>query len=134
MGRMKSAVLPLLLLALQCLDGVWALKCHNCSALADTCSNPEQCAPHMKACSLVRASATVQFNQKVTMVTKMCLPSCENPLPVQKKQGIIQELGAYVYCCTTDLCNGAPSPGLGATTVGMMLLVPVLATLLGDFL
>ncbi|XP_055992095.1 lymphocyte antigen 6B-like [Sorex fumeus] len=127
---MKTVVL--LLLALQCLDRVWTLKCHECFTLDDTCSKPANCSANMKACILVRASIKEQFNQ-TSVVTKMCVPSCEYPLPTQKKEGI-QELEAYVHCCTTDLCNAAPGRGLGAATVGMMLLVPVLVTLLGDFL
>ncbi|XP_055993064.1 ly-6/neurotoxin-like protein 1 [Sorex fumeus] len=137
MGRMRTVAL-LLLLAFQCLDGVWALKCHTCRADSETCAGPMQCASEDKAC--FQQKHTIVENQAKsshTKVVKTCVPSCENPGPIST--GLMHRFGLLEFslrtsCCTTDLCNAAPSQGIGAATVGMMLLAPVLAALLGDFL
>lgn len=128
MGRMKTVVL--LLVALLCLEGVWALKCHNCVAAADTCSGPMECPPNLKACLLRKRSTLGQYNNRTSGVAKYCVQSCENPVPyAEQRVGNILELDNYIHCCTTDLCNGALGRGLGAT-VGIVLLALVLVALM----
>ncbi|XP_055993102.1 ly-6/neurotoxin-like protein 1 [Sorex fumeus] len=136
MGKMKTVAL-LLLLAFQCLDGVWALKCHTCLPDAETCAGPVQCSPEHKAC----LHETVTITEKQTMINhtkviKTCVKSCLSPgnyKSEEEKILDILEFSVDLNCCTTDLCNAAPSQGLGVATIGMILLAPLLATFLWDF-
>lgn len=72
-------------------------------------------------------------DEKLTVVVKSCVESCDYPLPV-KAGTLIKEMQVSIHCCSTDLCNGAGSQGPGAATVGLMLVATVLVTLPGAFL
>nr|XP_012423748.1 PREDICTED: lymphocyte antigen 6B-like [Odobenus rosmarus divergens] len=120
-----------LLVALLCQGG--ALRCHNCTNIAgSTCSGPTVCPSSAQACLSQKLSMDLH-DGKLTMAMKTCAQSCENPVPTQARASV-KEMHIYYHCCRTDLCNGAGNQGLGATTMGLMLVASVLVTLPGAFL
>ncbi|XP_060051872.1 ly-6/neurotoxin-like protein 1 [Erinaceus europaeus] len=116
----------LLIVALLCLEGAWALKCHNCSEFSDTCSRPVECPRSSQYCTVEKLNYE-DSGVIVSAVDKRCVDSCL--LLEQSRVSGIQDL--YFYCCATDLCNSARGLGLDAATSVLILVPPVLATLLG---
>ncbi|XP_027429327.1 LOW QUALITY PROTEIN: lymphocyte antigen 6B-like [Zalophus californianus] len=122
-----------LLAALLCQGGAWALRCHNCTNTeGSTCSGPTVCPRSAQACLSQKLSMDLH-DKKLTVAVKTCAQSCENPPPTQPRASV-KEMRLYLYCCETDLCNGVGNQGLGATAMGLMLVASVLVTLPGAFL
>ncbi|XP_030075646.1 lymphocyte antigen 6E [Microcaecilia unicolor] len=96
---MRPFLLFLLVIAL-CLHNAVSLKCYTCPVTkkSSDCATESTCSVADKYCMKIIASASGE-----TAVSKACTPDC-----TEGKQ-TISGATASVYCCQSDLCNGATS-------------------------
>ncbi|KAJ1195820.1 hypothetical protein NDU88_005088 [Pleurodeles waltl] len=99
------------LLALALLVGAaHSLKCYTCDAELTTaaCNTPTTCPAGSQYCMKVVASVT-----GVSAVSKSCAPDCtEGSVSAQGSSG-------SVFCCKSDLCNGASSARMSYTLLSL---------------
>nr|XP_033789700.1 lymphocyte antigen 6E-like [Geotrypetes seraphini] len=96
---MKTFLLSLLAAAL-CLHLADSLKCHTCEVASKSsdCTKEKTCSSREMFCKKIVASASGE-----TIVSKDCTSDCS------EGKAQIAGVQASVYCCQSDLCNGAMS-------------------------